>query len=540
MTREDPIMAQNRIIQFLHVLAYRPAEPTTFMMNLFNGDRDVCYELMEWLLKSLDAHQKRAYLAPYLTEIDVPQDLFADEMVMEIKQSCSSLKEEFIHSHKQLAILEEATQDPNAKKEMIQNLDDERRQLSERVGRLEKKLQTNLESFDGMQVVCKRLRRELDDEKALKQKHKDQSESLQSAKRAQVQAKERLEKIRNEQGHMLQGEAVDMLTKLEEDIARKRKQAHEDLPHELAENRRKLVDTQSIISGQSFTEQDVQQLMAQKRRLDQECERMAEEKRNPPAADDKIIMFRQQASMVERKKEQLLQKLEEEKGRKAALEKEIEEKENSFEAMGSMGHMKPDDFRRIKQDFRAKSTQYKRMKAELNELRAEKGVLQRTVAILESRCHDLDGFVQEQERKAGVDGAAKNLEELESVAAKKSEYDRRQGMTLQEHSEEVDKIRQIIKEKKQNLAPMIKDLRSARGEFQQLDGAYQEKKGMYDQFKLKYDCEFEELETDSAAFRAEIEKAESQLHHRNALKQITSVSVKRVEEEVQAKTVRRD
>jgi len=134
-------------------------------------------------------------------------------------------------------------------------------------------------------------------------------------------------------------------------------------------------------------------------RLDQEVERMAEEKRNPPAADDKIIMFRQQASMVERKKEQLLQKLEEEKQRKAVLEKEvshpekpqpqnphliltyssyssphphlflpqIEEKENSFEAMGGdMGHMKPDDFRRIKQDFRAKSTQYKRMKAELN------------------------------------------------------------------------------------------------------------------------------------------------------------------------------
>ncbi len=501
MTREDPVMAQNRIIQFLHVLAYRPADPSTFMMNLFNGDRDVCYTLMEWLLKSLGAHKKRAYLAPYLTEIDVPQDLFADEMVMEIKQSCSNLKEEFIHSHKQLAILEEATQDPNAKKEMIQNLDDERRQLSERVARLEKKLQGNLENFDGMHVVCKRLRRELDDEKALKQKHKDQTESLQSAKRAQAQAKERLEKIRNEQGHMLDGDAVTMLAKLEEDIVRKRKQAHEDLPHDLAESRRKLAETQSIVSGQSFTEHDVQQLMAQKRRLDQECERMAEEKRNPPAADDKIIMFRQQAGMMERKKEQLLQKLEEEKSRKAALDKEIEEKENSFEAMGSMGHMSGDDFRRIKQDFRAKSTQYKRMKAELNELRAEKGVLQRTVAILESRCHDLDGFVQEQERKAGVEGAANNLRELETVAAKKSEYDRRKGMTLQEHSEEVDNIRQVIKDKKQKLAPMIKELRAARGEFQQMDGSYQEQKGMYDQFKLKYDCEFEELETDSDAFR---------------------------------------
>ena len=87
------------------------------------------------------------------------------------------------------------------------------------------------------------------------------------------------------------------------------------------------------------------------------------------------------------------------------------------------------------------------------------------------------------------------------MAAKKSEYDRRKGMTLQEHSEEVDKIRQIIKDKKQKLAPMIKELRAARGEFQQMDGSYQEQKGMYDQFKLKYDCEFEELETDSDAFR---------------------------------------
>ena len=372
MTREDPVMAQNRIIQFLHVLAYRPSDPGTFAMNLFNGERDVCYELLEWLLKSLDEHKKRAYLAPYLTEIDVPQDLFSDEMVMEIKQSCANLKEEFIHAHKQLAILEEATQDPDTKRDMIQNLDDERRQLSERVSRLEKKLSTNLENFEEMSIVCKRLRREQEDEKALKKRHKDQSDSLEAARRAQSQAQQRLERIRNEQGHLLQGDAETMLTKLQEDVARKKKQAHEELPHELAEHRQKLDDMQRIISGTSYSEHDVHQLMAQKQRLDQECERMLEEKSAPPAADDKILMFRQQASMVARKKEQRVEKLNSLREQSATLEKEIEEKEGSFEAMGSMGHMKPDDFRRIKQDFRAKSTQYKRMKAELNELRAEK------------------------------------------------------------------------------------------------------------------------------------------------------------------------
>lgn len=54
------------------------------------------------------------------------------------------------------------------------------------------------------------------------------------------------------------------------------------------------------------------------------------------------------------------------------LEKELEEKEGDMGDM-AQGHMAPEEFRRIKQDFRSKSTQYKRIKAELNELRAERG-----------------------------------------------------------------------------------------------------------------------------------------------------------------------
>merc|ERR1719231_766141 len=116
---------------------------------------------------------------------------------------------------------------------------------------------------------------------------------------------------------------------------------------------------------------------------------MRHDRDHPPAADDKITMFRQQASMVERKKEQLQAKLDEQRDKKRALEKELEEKEGSFEAMGQMGgQMNPDEFRRMKQEFRAKSTQHKRLQKEMSELRAEKGVLQRTLQILESQCKD--------------------------------------------------------------------------------------------------------------------------------------------------------
>eukprot|EP01052_Picozoa_sp_SAG31_P033497 SAG31_NODE_3795_length_3876_cov_2.000794_3_plen_244_part_00 len=186
MTREDPIMAQNRIINFLHVLAYKPADPANFAMNLFNGEKPTVYPLLHALLTNFEQHKKRAYLAPYMTEVDVPQELFGDTMVMEIKQSCTQLKEEFMHSHKQLAMLQEATMDPQGKKDMISSLDDERRQLRERVERLKKKLMGELENFDDVFAQCQRLRREQDDAKDLKKRHKEQTELAEQARRVRV------------------------------------------------------------------------------------------------------------------------------------------------------------------------------------------------------------------------------------------------------------------------------------------------------------------------------------------------------------------
>eukprot|EP01050_Picozoa_sp_SAG11_P024293 SAG11_NODE_5130_length_1656_cov_1.316635_1_plen_480_part_10 len=429
MTREDPIMAQNRIIQFLHVLAYKPQDPSTFAMNLFNGEKPILYPLLHWLLTGFEGHKKRAYLAPYMTEVDVPQELFADNMVMEIKQSCTQLKEEFVHSHKQLAMLQEATLDPQAKKDTIQSLDDERRQLRERVERLKKKLTSDLESFDDVFAQCQRLRREQDDAKALRKRHKEQTELLEQAKRAHQQAQQRMEGIKGGQAHLLQGDAVTMLDKLQEEVDRKREQVRDTLPAELEEREQKLADVKRILQAPSYSEQDVSQLQSTLQRLQQEIETLTAEKNAPPPANDMLSMFRQQASMVARNKEKQTKKFEEMKEQKMQLENELEEKEGSFDSMGDQGHMKPDDFRRIKQDFRSKSTQYKRMKAELNEMRAEKGVIQRTVDILEARCQDMDGFLHEQEKKAGVVGFTKDQDQLEKVSSQKAEYDHHKGLT---------------------------------------------------------------------------------------------------------------
>ena len=238
--------------------------------------------------------------------------------------------------------------------------------------------------------------------------------------------------------------------------------------------------------------------------------------------------------MVGKKKEKETKKFEEMKGQAVALEKELEEKEGSFD-LGGPGLSK-DDFRRVKQDFRSVATNYKRMRSELNEMRAEKGVIQRTVTILEGRCQDMDGFLHEQEKAAGVVGFSANQDQLEKVSTAKADYDHRKGLTLAEHSEVVERIRLEINDKKKKLAPMIKDLRAARGDFQQLEAVHGEKKSVYDQIKLKYDCQFEVLNTDSDACRTDVEREESQYHHLGCLALITNAVTERSKIEVRNKT----
>ena len=321
------------------MLAYRPDDPTSFALLLFNGEKSILYPLLHWLLTGFDAHKKRAYLAPYMTEVDVPQELFSDTMVMEIKQSCTQLKEEFVHSHKQLAMLQEATVDPQAKKDTIHSLDDERRQLRERVERLKKKLTGELENFDEVFAQCQRLRREQDDAKALRKRHREQTELVEQAKRALTQAEQRQESIKGGQAHLLQGDAVTMLEKLQAEVNTKGNKVRNTLPAELEERQQKLEDVKKILAAPSYSPDDVQQLQFQQQRLQQEtqtlqvpppprsvygsyndiavaavvapsslraCLRfgaMQAEKDAPPPANDMLSMFRQQASMVARNKE---------------------------------------------------------------------------------------------------------------------------------------------------------------------------------------------------------------------------------------------
>merc|ERR1719235_1895079 len=130
--------------------------------------------------------------------------------------------------------------------------------------------------------------------------------------------------------------------------------------------------------------------------------------------------------------------------------------------------MKRDEFKNYAASLRDKSAKFKRLKAELSDLRHEVAVLTRTEQILQAKDPTPAGL-----RETEI--------QLEKASVEKMQVDKAKGKTLDEISAVVQQINAQLKEKKNKLAPQIKALRSVRQNFQQVEAKYLEKKSAYDQ-----------------------------------------------------------
>merc|ERR1712216_84207 len=121
-------------------------------------------------------------------------------------------------------------------------------------------------------------------------------------------------------------------------------------------------------------------------------------------------------------------------------------------------------------------------------------------AILEGEAKKVASFLGEAEARRGLSGYQETQDELEKVSQQKAEVDEVKGKTLEEISQVVEEINRQIKEKKNHLAPQIKDLRALRVKFQEQESEYLEKKQRHDNTKAGLDTETAKLqaETDAA------------------------------------------
>jgi intraflagellar transport protein 81 len=168
------------------------------------------------------------------------------------------------------------------------------------------------------------------------------------------------------------------------------------------------------------------------------------------------------------------------------------------------GHkfMKRDEFKNYAASLRDKSAKFKRLKAELSDLRHEVAVLTRTEQMLQAKDPTPSGMRETEAM-------------LEKASVEKASVDKAKGRTLDEISAIVQKINSQLKDKKNKLAPQIKALRSVRQNFQQVEVKYLEKKTAYDQAKSWVDGDLGKLSGEVSQLEQEVHETEQNYHELN-------------------------
>jgi hypothetical protein len=107
------------------------------------------------------------------------------------------------------------------------------------------------------------------------------------------------------------------------------------------------------------------------------------------------------------------------------------------------------------------------------------------------------------------------------------------GKTLDEISKIVTDINQTLKERKNKLAPQIKELRAVRQRYQEVEQDHLEKKALYENTAAGLETERIKLEQECAAFQEDCLREESRYHYLQCMMRIAEAHHERVEQEVE-------
>ncbi|XP_048588151.1 intraflagellar transport protein 81 homolog isoform X2 [Nematostella vectensis] len=534
---EEPEATAMRMFTFLRVLKYKPKTESgslnAFRQGLIQGDKPVIYPILQWLFERLPDLRKRAYLARYLVHMNIPAELLLDQELADANEAYVGKIEEFKEVHKAVEQLRTSGFSTGEIKKDIANMEEEHEQLKKRIDRMQKKVES-VRNYEQMLLAARNLRVEREKEQSLAQQKLEQKNQLLHADQRFQRMNQQLKDLRA-QGIGTTG--ADLIRRLEEENKVNMYLCQDKLPKEIESKQKYVQDLQKVANEPAMGHSDLDELNLKIKSVSSEINSLIEKRmvRNDPI-DDKLSLFRQQASIIARKKDAAAEKFKEAMDELASVEQELQKKKDLLKESEGAEVLKGDEFKRYVNKLRGKSTVYKKKRQELAELRAEYGVLSRSVEILKTKDENLNQQLAGIEAKQGVTGYHETQEELEKVSTVKSELDEQKGKTLEEISQLVATMNATIAEKKSALAPVIKELRPMRQKCQELSEDYEEKKAQYENLATGLDSNLSKLDQEVRGLREEISQEESRYHYLHAMMKVLEIQQKRIDDEMKAYT----
>eukprot|EP01001_Neometanema_parovale_P007034 NODE_335_length_2651_cov_125.253560_g315_i0.p1 GENE.NODE_335_length_2651_cov_125.253560_g315_i0~~NODE_335_length_2651_cov_125.253560_g315_i0.p1 ORF type:complete len:767 (-),score=234.06 NODE_335_length_2651_cov_125.253560_g315_i0:282-2582(-) len=530
LSTEDPQVTSQRLFDFLcAILNYKvPANKVQELQQaLGTGDETRIYPILHWVLSRMPENAKRVYLAKYLIPLNVPEDMVAsDDGVREVHMQYKQLVEQFKEAHKGVERMK-AKSDADSAKAWMNELEQEQKLLAQKVENAKKKFsQTSAPNKEVLFKAIQQLRKQREEERTLSDRMAEQQTLSKLADQRIATAQNRLKQMTQEGGEL---NVNRMIRTLQEEVSINQLLLTDKLPRQIKEMRGK-VDTVARVVTSSV---DFDQLSKSVSQLEREIRQIEEKSRPKLSSGDQgqLEIFRSQAAVVSKRKEERLEELAREKETLQKFQDDLAMREAELSSHSGSKILKPEQFKQYAQSLRGKSTTYKRLKADLAELKGEMGVLERTEDILTTQSEALNEILAEMEGKQGIGGYRGVRDEIVAVQSDKVEVDEKKQHTLEELSKVVSEFVGNIRNKRNKLAPQILELRNTRQKSQAIEQEYQQKKEIYDTNAQELNDEISKLQSEVDQLTDECKNSESMYHRLNCQISMLEVWNKRAADE---------
>lgn len=518
-----------RMLEFLAVLRYRfPTEMAEFKDAFMRGGQEVIYPMLLWMLNRMDDLKKRAFLARYLKTVDVPEEFFADQVVVTLYAQYKQMQQEFKEVHKLVDKHRGNSLRPQELQAEITQLEQEREQLLAKLASMRKKV-ANQENFNAILTATHSLRKEQEEESKLYQQIREQRQRLLRAEQIKQAVFARFRELDQSQIH--HKDPRELLNRLREEVKQSRALCEEKLEKDLMDREKHLRELERVPHSERITEDEVAHLSGEMEELLHIVSDLTNARDRAQASmDSKVSFLRDRIEQMEKKKERLSDQHREMDKEKKELEDELRRIGNDLQALMVNGQrpMTEAQLKSYMKELSKKTNVYKQCKAQLQAAQDEARVLARTEEVLRQRDGAVEQSVVEAAKARGVEGYQTTQDSLESVSQMKSKLDTTKARSLEEMSKIVVDITNTLKTKKSKLAPMIKELKTVRTSFEAVEAEYKEKKRAYDNIVLGLESERMKLEQEVESLKTGTGEEQSTYHFLNSLNGITQVRLEQM------------
>ena len=171
-----------RILGMLRILKYKPPDEISlhFRQGMVEGQKQVIYPVLSWLLSRIPELKKRAYLAKYLVKVDVPPEVAADPDVSDLFEQYDGLIDEFKTVHKDMEAVKNSGYSTAELRKDIEEMEKEKDIVEKRIERMQRKVE-GAPHVETMMEAVKQLRTEKEKQKELLAQRSEQRVALQQA-----------------------------------------------------------------------------------------------------------------------------------------------------------------------------------------------------------------------------------------------------------------------------------------------------------------------------------------------------------------------